>query len=252
MHYQLDREILTTYHQLNKYRQERLRMESLLHPDTFKRTKELPKYTESRDIKLVAIGTIGWDENYYLRMQEGEELAKKNLGDLIEYHPLWEHFQRFPKGFFGHYLAGCFVAAGGAIERCPRVSSFWKGMGLDVLPDGSVPRRIRGKKGVERKIPALPHVTLIGEQIRAQLLRKGGYAKELYDNFKEQYNEKRPKGHEKHAFNHRAALRNAQKCLYYVLWKVWREGYELEAPEPDNFEILVPDGTLIRIEDFYS
>lgn len=205
--------------------------------------------SETKRIRIEVLGSMGFGEAHYQRMVDGEQTAKSEMVDLVHYHPLWPHLERI-KGF-GGYLAGAFIAAGGDIARPGTVSSFWKGMGLDVLPDGTVPRRIRGGKDVDRRIPALPHVTRIGEQIRQQILRSGGKLYDIYVRYKERYTAKYP-GRAK-MFNHKAALRVTQKILYAALWREWRLAYGLPAPQPYAFDILKhDDGGYIRITDLYD
>lgn len=245
-----DEDILRTYFKLEEYQRQRLWLERLLHPENFKWSKGLPPpITNTKKIRIEVLASMGFGEVYYQRMLDGEQEAKSVITRLVHEHVLWEHIQHI-KGF-GEYLTGAFIAAGGDITRTPTVSSFWKGMGLDVLANGTVPRRIRGKKDVERRMPALPHVTRIGEQIRQQTLRSNGKLRERYDHYREYYDGKYPDRQK--LFNHKAALRAAQKILYGCLWKAWREGYHLPAPAPYAFDILKhDDGSLIRIEDLYD
>ena len=250
----LDELILREYLRLEEAQRERLRMERLLHPEKMKWVKKgsPPPMTETKSVRLQVLADMGRDEVYYQAMVQAEKDAKEAMAELVSHHPLWEHFQKLPKGLFGPYLAAAYIAAVGDIDRCSTVSSFWSGMGLGMNDDGTVPRRTRGKKGDgEKTIPALPHVTRIGEQIRQQILKRGGPLKEMYDQEKAKYMERypdRPK-----MFNHKAALRNTQKILYSVLWKAHREAYGLEAPAPYAFAILNhPEGHMYTVEDFYT
>lgn len=160
--FKLDEDTLRTYLKLEEYQRQRLWMERLLHPEKFKwiRRGVPPPMSEAKSIRIEELGKMGFGEAHYQRMLEDEQKAELELADLVHFHCLWTHFERL-KGFAEH-SAGAFVAAGGDIQRAPTASSFWKGMGLDVFPDGTVPRRIRGRKDVERRVPALPHVTRVG------------------------------------------------------------------------------------------
>lgn len=229
----LDEDILRAYFRLEICQMQRLQMQRVWEPESFNWKKEPPPISNTKLIRQEELRLLGFGPDYLRRMKVEETRAKEEMERLVVHHPLWPHFEKI-KGF-SHYLAGAFVAAGGDIERAPKVSSFWKGMGLDVLPDGSVPRRIRGSKD-ERRIPALPHVTKIGEQIRIQLLKSGGYAKEMYDDYKKRYVAKYPDRIK--LFNHKAALRAVQKKLYAcyshdteVLTDSGFKGYEDMAPE---------------------
>ena len=124
-------------------------------------------------------------------------------------------------------------------------------MGLGLNPDGTVPRRIRGKK-IGKPMPCLPHVSMIGEQIRMQMIRfTGGNLRRRYDAAREIYDAKfpdRPK-----MYNFKAALRHVQKLLYACLWAAWREGRGLEAPMPYPFIWLGhSQSSMLTISDFYD
>ena len=243
-----DELILRTYFQIEEYQGQRIRFERLLHPEKFKWAKDVPTMSLTKKIRLEELGKIGFGEAYYRRMVDGEEAAKKEMESLAESHPLWDYLGQVPG--FGKYLAGAFIAAGGDIERPPTCSAFWKGMGLDVLADGTVPRRIRGDKKTGRRIPAFPHVTKIGEQIRQQMLRQNDFYRGLYYQHKADYQERYPE--KPKMFAHKHGLRIAQKILYAALWEKWRQAYGLPAPFPYVFDLLKHDGERrINIEDFY-
>ena len=184
-----DEEILRTYFQLEEYQGQRLRFERLLHPEKFKWSGPAPTMSGTKKIKLEELEKMGFDESFYRRMADGEKAAREELQSLAADHPLWPYIE--PITGFGRYLAGAFIAAGGDIERPATASAFWKGMGLDVLADGTVPRRTRGAK-TTRRIPAFPHVTRIGEQIRQQLLRQNHGYQDLYHRHKADYRERYP------------------------------------------------------------
>lgn len=244
----LDEQILRTYFRLEEYQMQRLRFERLLHPEDFKWSGPTPQMSTTKRIRLEELGKTGFGEEFYRRMAEGEQEAKKGIEALTEDHPLWPYLE--PIRGWGRYLAGAFIAAGGDIERPGTASAFWKGMGLDILSDGTAPRRIRGRKNVERKIPAFPHVTRIGEQIRQQMLRQNPFYQELYYQHKADYQARYPE--KPKMFAHKHGLRIAQKILYSTVWEKWRQVYGLPAPFPYVFDILKHDsGRRITIEDFY-
>ncbi|MDP2932146.1 MAG: hypothetical protein Q8O05_06610 [Chloroflexota bacterium] len=244
-----DEEILGTYFRLEEYQKQRLRFERLLHPEQFKWSGPTPTMSATKKIKLAELEKIGFGESFYRRMADGEKAARKELEDLAENHPLWEYIK--PIRGFAKYLAGAFIAAGGDIERPATASAFWKGMGLDVLADGTVPRRTRGDKQTTRRIPAFPHVTRIGEQIRQQMLRQNPCYQELYHRHKADYQARYPERPK--MFAHKHGLRIAQKILYAALWEKWRQACGLPAPFPYVFDILKHDsGRRFTIEDFYS
>ncbi|MBI4132684.1 MAG: hypothetical protein HY473_01105 [Candidatus Sungbacteria bacterium] len=259
-----DEEILRAYFRLEEAQRQRLWMQRIWRPETFdwKKRGGPPPMTATKFIRQEELEKLGFGDAHYKEMLRLEEEARAELLRLAKEHPLAPHFDRI-RGL-SMYLCGAFVAAGGDITRAPTVSAFWKGMGLDVLPHGlhtrggkevfppgSVPRRIRGSIDVERKIPALPHVTRVGEQIRMQILRCQGRMKEFYDRFRAEVDLRHPDRAK--MFNMKDALRRTQKLLYACLWQEWRVGYNLSAPQPYAFDILKhPDGGLVRISDFYE
>jgi len=248
----LDEEILRAYFRYAEYQRQRLWLARLFHPEEFNWRKRgsPPPMTETKKIRAEELAKMGFDEAYYQRMLKGEKEAERELCELAEQHVLYPHFKRI-SGIGTALTTGKYVARGGDITRCPTVSSYWYGLGEDVLPNGTVPRRLRGRKNVERRLPALPHVTMIGEQIRQQILRSGKKLRELYDKHKENYLVKKPGVQKMYAHKH--GLRIAMKILDSCAWKVWREAYGLPAPDPYAFGILKHDnGSLIRIEDLYD
>lgn len=243
----LDRQIRKVYFTIEECQRQRLRMERIWHPDRFTWHKPGDVPVTSA-LKREVLTDLGFGEEFLTRMELTEKEAQRNMKTLVETHCLWPHFKHI-KGF-SFYLAGAFIAAGGEIERTEKVSSFWKGMGLDILPDGSVPRKTRGRGNTARKVPAIPFVTRVGEQIRQQLLRSKGNAYDMYLKFKAEYTAKYPARAK--IFNHKAAQRAVQKRLYSCLWREWRLGNKLSAPDPYAFDILKHNSQLIRIQDFYD
>jgi len=245
--HKLDEEILRAYFRLEEYQTHRIRMERMFHPEKFEWKKEPPPISEAKRRKLEEMERIGFGEAFYQQVLQNEQQTKRELEELVEVHPLWMHIKPIPG--FGKYLAGAFIAAGGDITKPDTCSKFWKGMGLDVLPDGSAPRRVRGKKNVERKIPALPHVTKVGEQVRQQMLKLNYFYQSLYERHKEDYQTRYPESRK--MFAHKHGLRVAQKVLYSTLWERWRQAYGLPAPFPYVFDILKhSSGHRITLEDF--
>jgi hypothetical protein len=249
--FKLDEDIQRTYFRLAEYQHQRMWMERLRHPENLKWRGEPPKRTETTTRRVEVLASMGFDETFYERMVKGENEAGKELISLVQYHVLWPHMERI-KILSGPYLGGAFIAAGGDIRRCPTTSAFWYGMGLDILPDGTVPRRKRGLKDVERKVPALPFVTKVGEQIRMQINRTvDSKTRLMYEQNRAMVDAKnldRAK-----LFDFKDALRRTQKILYACLWEEWRKGYGLDAPWPYAFAILKhDDGSRITIKDFYD
>ena len=244
---QLDQEILAMFFVMQEAQRQRLWMQRIWHPTTFRWAGGPPKVTHTGSIRKQALDDLGFGPSHYDRMLVAERDAKTELEQLATEHPLAEHFEEI-RGL-GSYLCGSFIAAGGDIERAPRVSSFWRGMGLDLV-DGVPPRRERGKRTV-RPLPAYPHVTRVGEQIRHAILRSRGVLKSMYDTVRAEVDAKNVD--RKKIWNHKGALRIVQKRLYACLWREWRLAYDLDAPDPYAFAILHhDDGHRLRIEDFYE
>ena len=241
-----DETIMRMYFRLAECRYQRTRLQRIWAPETLN-SKEPPRpYAYSTIIKYDELRLLGMGPEALRHWTTLEGEAKATLEMLAALHPLAEHFKQL-KGF-GMYTCGTFVAASGDIERAPTVSAFWKGMGLDLV-DGVPPRRIRGKKDVERRIPCMPHVSEIGEQFRHRILFSSGKVRWWYDEFR-----KREERHVDKAkiFKMKSALRLTQKLLYSCLWREWRLAHGLLAPEPYAFAILQHDGQLVRVEDFYG
>lgn len=242
-------DILQTYFQMAEGRRQRLRFLRLLHPEVMKWKKRAhaPTASATARIRITALENLGLGEAHFQFMQETEIKSKGHLEELAQNHPLWEHFQRFDK--FGPYLCGCFIAAGGNIFIPCKVSSFWKGMGLDVLPDGTVPRRVRGARDNPRPVPCLPFVSTAGEQIRQQMLRAKGALYAEYLRQRELEDSRFPD--KPKMFRFKGALRRTQKLLYACLWYEWRTAYGLPAPEPYAIDHL-GHTTLINVSRFYD
>ncbi|MDA0771070.1 MAG: hypothetical protein O2821_12750 [Chloroflexi bacterium] len=242
----LDRACLKAWFTMHEAQRQRMRFQRFWHPELFNTKVEPRPQSYATEVFKEVLDSMGYGPDYYDRMANTEANAKADLERVARTHPLWEHFEAI-KGLSA-YTCGAYVAAAGRIDKAHTIAAHWKGMGLDVLPDGTVPRRIRGKKDVERKIPALPHVTMIGEQIRAQFLRPQGRLSEFYYGFKGA----EPPDKQK-IYRHKSALRLTQKLLYACLWREHRLAYGLDAPMPYAFDLLKHDlGHYITIQDFYE
>lgn len=250
MIFKLDEEILRAYFRLEEYQSRRMRFERLLHPEKMNWLKDIPKMSEAKIIRINELENMGFGEDHYRRMAEKEKEAKDRLEGLARGHPLYEYME--PITGFGDYLIGAFIAAGGDITRPPTVSSFWKGMGLDIV-DGKAPRKVRTRGKLEegvRRYPALPHVTRIGEQIRQQMLRQNSFYQELYYGHKDDYRQRHADSPK--MFAHKHGLRIAQKILYSCLWRQWRLCYALTISEPYVYDMMKhDDGRIITLDEFY-
>jgi len=144
----LDEDILRAFFRYQEAQRQRLRMERLLHPEKFdwKKRGGPPPMTEVKRMRIGELAELGFDEEFYQRMLREEARAERDLCDLAELHPLWPHFSLI-KRLRTPLTVGKYVARGGDIARCDTVSAYWKGLGLSVNPDGSVPRKSRGRAG---------------------------------------------------------------------------------------------------------
>lgn len=245
-----DLAIQKQYLTLMEVQHQRIRMEWIHHPEMLKRTKGImPEPSMMKLRQRQVFSDLGLGEQEYGRLIDAERILRQDLVYMGSIHPLWNHFSRL-KGF-GPYLCTAFIAASGDISKPSTVTIFWKTMGLDVLPDGTVPRKIRGNKTVARKVPCYPFVSTAGELIRQQLLRSGGKLYEHYVKVRAHYDAKypdRPK-----MWNFKAALRGTQKVLYACLWEVWREEYGLPTPLPYAYAMLQHDiSRKFVMADFYD
>jgi len=246
--FKLDEDILRAYFRLEEYQSQRIRFERLLHPERMKWSRDLPKMSEAKKIRIDELGRMGFGEAHLKNLIERESEARNRLMNLATHHPLYDHME--PIVGFGDYLIGAFIAAGGDISKTETVSSFWKGMGLDIV-DGKAPRKVRTKGEGVRRYPALPHVTRIGEQIRQQMLRQNPFYQQLYYAHKEDYRNRYPDSPK--MFAHKHGLRIGQKILYSCLWRQWRLCYGLIASEPYVYAMLSHDGDRrIILGDFYQ
>lgn len=257
---------MRAYFRYQECQDQRKRMERLWHPELLKWAKgKPPTITETKQFRREELAKVGFGEEFYQKMLHLEQETEKELCSLAEMHCLWPHFQHI-SGIATPLTTGKYVARGGDIARANTVSGNWKGLGEDLLLDGTVPRRKRGKRfspkseedeeadteeATDRRIPALPHVTMIGEQIRQQIVKRGRSLKHQYDLHKADYKRRNPDFPKWRLDKH--GKRIALKILDSTAWKVWREHYGLPAPDPYAFAILRhPDGNLIRIEDLYD
>ena len=286
---ELDRLITKAYFGHKEAQGQRIRFQSLLHPETLKGKTNAFKRSDTTFTRIEAYADLGFGEEFYQRMIRAEKDKEDEMMALAATHPLAEHFEQLERLGPRMWFCGAFIAASGDITRTPTVTAYWKGMGLDIIQvecpeckgektvgsgparrriqvpcekcmgrDGEsqgyvmmVPRKVPGKKDTDRKIPALKHVTTIGELIRTQINLSKGPLKRLYIVHRAKYDARypdRPK-----TFNHRAALRIAQKVFYSCLWREWRLARGLPAPDPEAFEILGhPKEHMIHISDLYK
>jgi hypothetical protein len=108
--------------------------------------------------------------------------------------------------------------------------------------DMRAPRKERGQAG----IPCPPYVPLVGEQLRAQLLKQNKHFYSLYQHKKGEY---LARGWSRMRA-HKAAQRFAQKLFYYAFWKEWRACHGLPAPDPYYISILGHTSD-ISLADFF-
>ena len=258
-----DTEIRKTFFRYREALTQRQRLTRLLHPERMSwKGGEVPTHSEATLVRIEAMDEMGLGEGFLERMEGIETESRKHLEGLAGEHPLGRHFEEL-KGL-GMFLCGAFVAAGGDIERAATVTKFWAGMGLDIviiekdgIQMGVAPRRIRPDAPIgkelrqalgDRHLPALPFVTTVGEMIRQQMVKAQGKLAERYYAYKEASPTDWNKMH-----RHKHALWLTQKLLYACLWREWRLGRGLEAPDPYAFALLKHDGGhLVRIADLYG
>nr|AJG38125.1 hypothetical protein [bacterium enrichment culture clone fosmid MGS-K1] len=271
---QLDRQIRKAFLRYREIQHQRTRLERIHYPqimDWEVGTQEPPQVSDTNLLKQEVLSELGYSPAYFWELVEMENDMLPEFAELAAQHPLWEHF-RWISGIATTLMVVRYVARGGDVTRCPRVTNYWKGLGEDVLPDGSVPRRIRGRTKVKRRLPAMPHVTEVGELLRKAILTSNrGMLRDIYDREKPQYLEKHQYRTDKDSgeiqidpetgkpketpalWAHKHGLRIALKILDFCAWKAWREAYGLPAPDPYAFDILNhPREHLISFGDLYD
>lgn len=271
---ELDSQIQKAFFRYREIQHQRQRLERIHYPEIMnweKGNQQPPPRSDTNKVKQEVLSELGFSPAYFWELVDMEDEMLSEFKSLAEQHPLWEHF-RWISGLSTTLMVVRYVARGGDVTRCPTVASYWKGLGEDVLPDGSVPRRVRGRAKGERRLPAMPHVTEVGELIRKAILRSNkGRLREIYDEEKPKYLERH-----RHQTNkatgdiemdpqtgkpketpalwaHKHGLRIALKILDFCAWKVWREAYGLPVPDPYAFDILKhPQEHLIAFADLYD
>lgn len=243
---ELEREIVETFYRLEELERRRARLERLWGKTAAERVKPGP----TKAIQLQVLTEMGEGEVELAMVLKDREAAKGHLEDLAQQHPLWDNDLRLIKGF-GANLAGKLIAASGDITRVTTVSGFWKSFGLDVLPDGTAPRKVRGRKKVERRLPAMPLVLKVSFLLTRQLMMARGKAYGLYLKERAWYEENRP---DWPAWRqHKAARRAMEKIFLSCLLERWCQLSGLPFKEPYIWGILKkdPDGhTRYTLDDF--
>lgn len=125
-------------------------------------------------IKESVLGTLLKIENdvsnYILRQVKNENV--------------WVEWLKGVKGI-GHILAGGLISLIGDTSQFATISKLWRYAGLAVAEDGKAERRKRGEK-----IRYNPHLKVLCWKIGESIVKsKGGY-RELYEEFRKEYNEK--------------------------------------------------------------
>jgi len=217
--------------------------------------KPVTATTEDRRAGLEAIG-LGLGA---LRFWEGmmKELGKE-LGALVQEHPLWDTFFRHIRGV-GPLLAGMVIGASGDITRVDKPSGFRKSAGLDVGKDGKAPRKKRGKRGH----PGHPAMRSMLGQLRLSIFRQAekgpSFYYGIYEREKEWYKENRPEWREQElrrrqrkqelgleleeyergepgaGHYHAAAIRVMEQLFLDHLYQRWRPLHGLPCPKPYIF-----------------
>lgn len=102
-------------------------------------TLNLPKPKDFTGDDLISDYSFASLVANYLRLNAAEEQQRKELGWMVEIHPLWDAFLKGVKGV-GPAMAGVLISEID-VHKMRHISSVWRFAGLDVGPDG----RGRGK-----------------------------------------------------------------------------------------------------------
>lgn len=240
----LEKQIVETWY----YYEENLRLRSALERRLGRISSALPRRAPSltKHVQLGVLATLGQGAPELEEYRSGEKEWKGKLEELAKRHPLYSDLSRV-KGL-GPFLIGCLIAASGDIGATKNVSGYWKSFGLDVLPDGSAPRKMRGKKRVERRLPAMPLVLKVSFLLSRQLLLAKGKAYGLYVKERDWYGRNRPQWPP--IRQHKAARRVMEKVFLSCVWERWRNHVGLPAPNPTfspSLDMKVIPVTCLRI-----
>jgi len=181
------------------------------------------------------------------RLKEIEKETNKVVAKDIESEPMWNYWLKNIKGI-GPIMAGGLLAWLGDLDRFGTISKLWAYCGLHVGEDGNAVKRAKGiKSNWNTRLKC--HCWKIGEQF---VKAKGGY-RELYDQFRKEYDEKYSKKVYKldkngkkvkkrdgkgfvynYTDGHRYAMakRKTVKVFLAHLWMKYREMKELPMEHP--------------------
>tara|TARA_Y100000593_G_scaffold88407_1_gene170650 strand:+ start:81 stop:920 length:840 start_codon:yes stop_codon:yes gene_type:complete len=147
----------------------------------------------------------------------------KVITQIVKKHPAWTGFLCDVKGV-GPHLAALVIGGIRDVEPLTTVSKVWYLCGLAVL-DGEIQRKRRGSVlNYDNRLKSI----LLGRVAKQLLMNKDPFATKLYAEYKEYEFKRNPEIKKMHA--HRRAIRRVVKLLVSCMWRAWREGEGMTAP----------------------
>jgi len=189
-----------------------------------KRYAEFVKeYVITEKIKIEEIKNLIW---LFKKLYEIEKNLKLILDEWSREHPLRKNYLNYVKGIGPILSSGIIAWLSEPILKANYVSKLWSYCGL--APNS---KRIRGEK-----VNYNPKVKTFCWKITECFIKKKGFGKKLYDEFKEQAKQKHPDWSKGHIHNY--AKRKVVKIFLASVWEVWRKMNGLQVTEPYSIERL--------------
>jgi len=189
-----------------------------------KRYAEFVKeYVITEKIEIEEIKNLIW---LFKKLYEIEKNLKLILDEWSREHPLRKNYLNYVKGIGPILSSGIIAWLSEPILKANYVSKLWSYCGL--APNS---KRIRGEK-----VNYNPKVKTFCWKITECFIKKKGFGKKLYDEFKEQAKQKHPDWSKGHIHNY--AKRKVVKIFLASVWEVWRKMNGLQVTEPYSIERL--------------
>ena len=166
-------------------------------------------------------------ERYYAQFRLIEDQLDKDIAEMVAEEPVYDYVSAV-KGI-GPGLAAKLIAMID-IERAPTVSALWRFAGYAVI-DGERERMVKGEKAhYNKRLKTTCYLA------GSSFLKSGSPYREVYDDARAYYLERRPdwtKGHQ-----HNAAMRKMIKMFLQHLWVTWRTICGLPTNGPYAHDIM--------------
>jgi hypothetical protein len=179
----------------------------------------------------------------YVRLLNDEERLFKDIGKMVEKHPLWDGFLKGVRGC--GTTMGAVIISEFDIHKARYVSSMWAYAGLDTAPDGKARSRRKehlveqtyidanGDEQTKMGITFNPFLkTKLLGVLGSSFIKAGGKYREIYDNYKNRLQNRPDLSEESKGHIHNMAIRYAVKIFIQDLYAAWKAIEGLEAHEP--------------------